>query len=320
MTPARVAIFGAAGAIGRNTGIELARRGVPFAAVGRNEARLRNAFPAADIRSADLADPQAAARAAAGCEAVLYCVGLPYPDFARHPELMKTSLDGAVLAGVRRIVVVSSVYGYGRPQTARVAETHPRSPEAWKGRMRKQQEDLALEAHAAGRIGSLVLRLPDFYGPYAEISLAHMAFEAAVAGKPAQWLGSVDLPHEFIYMPDAAQVIADLLQRGDLDGSAWNFGGPGTITGREFITLAFEAAGHKPRWRSANRLMVRIGGLFNPMLRQLQELYYLAETPVVLDDSALAARLGPLPKTPYAEGIRRTVEFLKSGSTLRNTA
>jgi hypothetical protein len=41
---------------------------------------------------------------------------------------------------------------------------------------------------------------------------------------------------------------------------------------------------------------------------------------VILDDSALSARLGRLPKTPYAEGVRRTIEFMKAGSTMRNTA
>jgi nucleoside-diphosphate-sugar epimerase len=316
---AKVAIFGASGAVGRNTAGELLRRGIPFAAVGRNEAKLQAAFGGGDIRPANLADTEAAERAAAGCDTVLYCVGLPYPDFGRHPELMKSSLQGASRAGVRRMVVVSSVYGYGRPQTPRVAESHPRNPAAWKGQMRRQQEDLALAAHQAGSVHYLVLRPPDFYGPYADISLAHMIFQAALEGKPAQWLGSVDLPHEFIYMPDAAEVIAELLLRDDLDGAAWNLGGPGTITAREFIGTAFEAAGHRPRWRTANRLMLRVAGLFSPMMRQLQELFYLFEAPVVLDDSALAARLGPLPKTPYTDGIRRTIDFMKTGSTMRKT-
>jgi nucleoside-diphosphate-sugar epimerase len=312
----KIAIFGAAGAVGRNTGAELTARGIAFAPVGRDEAKLTKAFAGADIRSADVSDANEAERAASGCETVLYTVGLPYPDFARHPELMKSSIEGAVRAGVRRMVVVSSVYSYGRPRMERVAETHPREPEAWKGQMRKWQEDLALEAHASGRMRTLVLRLPDFYGPYAEISFAHMLFQAALEGKPAQWLGSPDLPHEFVYMPDAARVIAGLLLRDDLDGAAWNLGGPGTITGREFMTLAFTAAGHKPRWRTANRLMLRVGGIFSPLLRQLQELFYLYETPVILDDSALAAQLGPLPKTPYPEGIRRTIEFMtKAGAS-----
>ena len=315
----KVAVFGAAGAIGRNVGIELNRRGVPLVYVGRTEHKLRAAFPEAETRAADLSDPAAAERAAAGCDTVLYCVGLPYPEFARHPELMRSSIEGAIRAGVRRMVVVSNVYSYGKPVSARVAETHPRNPDAFKGKMRKQQEDIALSAHSAERVRSLVLRLPDFYGPYADQSLSNLAFTSVVKGQPARWLGSVDLPHEFIFMPDAAHVIADALLREDLDGNAWNLGGPGTITGRDFLTIAFEAAGHTPKWRTAGRTILRIGGLFDPTLRELQELFYLHETALVLDDSALAAKLGQLPKTSYREGIRRTIDFMRTGSMPTNT-
>jgi nucleoside-diphosphate-sugar epimerase len=315
----RVAVFGAAGAIGRNVAIELNRRGIQPVYVGRTEDKLRAAFPAGEIRAADLSDSAAAERAAAGCDTVLYTVGLPYTDFARHPELMRASIEGAERAGVRRMVVISSVYSYGKPQTARVSESHPRDPEARKGLMRKQQEDIALRAHADGRIRTLVLRLPDFYGPYAEQSLANMAFSAVVKGESARWLGPMDLPHEFIFMPDAAAVIADLLLREDLDGRAWNLGGAGTISGREFLTAAFAAAGHPPKWRTAGRTILRIGGLFSPVMRELQEMFYLHETTLVLDDSALAAKLGPLPKTPYREGIPQTIQFLRTG-TLHATA
>jgi nucleoside-diphosphate-sugar epimerase len=38
---------------------------------------------------------------------------------------------------------------------------------------------------------------------------------------------------------------------------------------------------------------------------------YLQETPVILDDSKLQRLLGPLPKTSYDEGIRRTLEWLR---------
>ena len=59
---------------------------------------------------------------------------------------MRTTLEAAAAMQVRRLVLVSSVYGYGVPRTARVAETHPREPQARKGIWRKEQEDLLLEA------------------------------------------------------------------------------------------------------------------------------------------------------------------------------
>ena len=43
------------------------------------------------------------------------------------------------------------MYPYGKPQTTPVTEDHPRQPHTFKGRMRKEQEDVLLAAHEAER-------------------------------------------------------------------------------------------------------------------------------------------------------------------------
>lgn len=311
----KAAIFGAAGTIGRWIGAELERRGIPFRAAGRDGRRLEAAFGGmrgAEVVTADLATAAGAAEAGRGADTVFYCVGVPFTNFALHPALMRTSLEGAAAAGVERMAVVSSVYSYGVPRTQRVAETHPREPHTVKGRYRKEQEDLALEANARGVLHTLVVRLPDFYGPHAENSLAHRIFTAALAGKKATWLGPASTPHEFIFVPDAAAPIVELASRPDCYGEAWNLGGAGEISGAEFIQKVYRAAGREPKFRTVGAGMLRVAGLFQPLLRELVEMRYLQETPVILDDSKLLARLGNVQKTPYEEGIRRTVEFLRT--------
>lgn len=307
-------ILGAAGAIGRALVDELERRKIRPAVIGRDEARLRRLFEGrAEVRPADLAQPEEAARALEGVEEAVYCVGLPYPRFAEHPVLMRKALSAARRAGVRRMIVVTSVYSYGHPRAARVSEDHPREPETRKGRFRKEQEDAALAAHSPGQLETLVLHLPDFYGPYAANSLAFMMFESLMQGRPARWLGDPDAPHEFVFMPDAAHVIAELLARPACFGRRWNLAGAGAISGREFAALAARELGVAPRVLPTGRLMLRLGGLFSPLLRELVELQYLGETPVLLDDSALAAELGGIPKTPYPEGVRQMVGWMRSG-------
>jgi len=41
-------------------------------------------------------------------------------------------------------------------------------------------------------------------------------------------------------------------------------------------------------------------------------MHYLQITPVLLDDSALTKLLGGVKKTPYAQGVRKSVEYLQS--------
>jgi nucleoside-diphosphate-sugar epimerase len=308
-----VAIFGAAGAIGRAVGTELERRGVRFRVVGRSREKLEQAFgkmPRAEIFPADLSEARSAGAAARGVDTIIYCVGLPYPAHRLHPVLMRTTVGAAKLVGVARLVLPSSVYSYGVPRTSRVAETHAREPHTRKGKYRKEMEDLVMEAHAAGGLQGMIVRLPDFYGPHADLGLANPIFRAALAGKTANWAGPVNTEHEFVYVPDTGPVIVDLASRADCFGEAWNFGGAGTINTMDFLTRIYRAVGRAPKYRAAGAGMLKFLGLFNPTIREVVEMLYLQETPVILDDSKLLAKL-PVHKTPYDDGIRLTLEWMR---------
>jgi len=311
----KVAIFGAAGAIGHALAPEFVRRGIPFRAVGRTRQTLADAFGSldgAEIVDADLSDPQQAERAAQGVDTIVYAVGVPYTEFDQHPLLMRTTLDAAARAGVARLVLVTGIYSYGVPRTSRVAETHSREPDSHKGQRRKQQEDIVTAAHGRGGLRTMVVRLPDFYGPHTSRSLAGRVFRSAVEGKTATWVGPASTLHEFIFVPDTAPVLAELAGRDDCYGEAWNMGGSEAIAGIDFMTRIYRAAGRDPDYRSVGRTMLKMAGLVNPMLKELVEMLYLQETPVILDDRKLAAKLGGLKKTSYEDGIRRTLEWMRA--------
>ena len=306
----KAAIFGAAGTIGPYVAAELELRGIPFRVVGRRKSALAAAFGGmtnAEIFDADVGDLRSASAAARGVDTIFYCVGLPYPSHRLHPELMRTTLAAAAAMQVQRIVVVSNVYSYGRPRTSTVAETHPRQPEARKGKYRVEQEDLAM----AAKLDATIVRLPDFYGPGAENSLANPIFRAALAGKTANWLGPVNAPHEFVFVPDTGPAIVELALSPEAYGQAWNYGGPGAINSLDFITRVYRAAGRSPKYRTAGPTMLKFLGLFNPVMAELPEMLYLHETPVILDDSKLLAKFPQIGKTSYDEGIRRTVEWMR---------
>jgi nucleoside-diphosphate-sugar epimerase len=312
-TIGRAAIFGASGAMGQVLAPELDRRGIPVRLVGRSRERLQQAFGAlakAEIFPADIADLRSAGAAAREIDTIFYCAGLPYPQHHLHPVLMRSALEAAVAMKVARVVLISSVYAYGVPRTSRVAETHPRIPGTRKGTWRREQEDVVLEAHKKG-VDGLVVRLPDFYGPFADNSLANPVLQAALAGKTANWVGPTGTPHEFVFTPDAASPIVELASRSECYNDAWNFGGPGEISAVDFITRAYRAAGRQPKYRTIGRGMLKIMGWFSPLMRELQEMVYLQETPVILDDAKLLSKLGSVHKTPYDEGIRQTLDWMR---------
>jgi nucleoside-diphosphate-sugar epimerase len=314
----RIALFGAAGAIGTGIAAELRQKGLPYRVVGRGRNELERHFgsdPRAEIVTWNPDDPASVRAAARGIDTIFYLVGVPYWQFELHPQLMRKTLDGAIAEGVQRIVLIGTVYPFGYARSPRVSEDHPREPHTFKGRMRKEQEDLVLAADAAGSIRGTILRLPDFYGPGVERSFLASAFHAASEGGRAQLVGPIDTLHEFVYVPDVGPVAVALAGDPRAYGRAWNFAGPEAITIRAFVERIFQAAGHKPKYVVANKTLLRVMGLFNPLMREMVEMNYLFQTAVIMDDSAIHRLLGNIKKTSYADGIRQTLSSMQSQAT-----
>lgn len=319
----KIALFGAAGAIGQSIAAALAAQGQSYRVVGRSRAALTSAFgadPLAEIVTWDPADPASVRAAAQGVHTIVYLVGVNYWQFELHPQLMEKTLQGAIAAGVKRIVLIGTVYPYGRPRTTPVREDHPREPHTFKGRMRKAQEDLVLAAHAQGKIEATVLRLPDFYGPGVDKSFLHAAFEAAVKGGTANMVGPIDTPHEFVFAPDVGPVVVRLADTAGAYGRVWHLAGAGVTTQQQIVDEIARQTKRPLRPRVAGKTLLRVIGLFKPFMRELVEMHYLLTDPVLMDDSALQQLIGPLRKTSYEDGVRQCLAALREAREPQATA
>jgi nucleoside-diphosphate-sugar epimerase len=306
----KIALFGAAGAIGRTIATAFSSQGQAYRVVGRSRESLDATFgadPLAEIVTWNPDDAASVRAAADGIDTLIYLVGVSYWQFELHPKLIEKTIEGAVAAGVKNFVLIGTVYPYGRAQTPRVREDHPREPHTFKGRMRKAQEDLLMAAHTAGRIKATVLRLPDFYGPGVDKSFLHEAFKAAANGTTANLVGPLDTPHEYVFVPDVGPVVAKLAATPGAYGKIWHFAGAGATSQRALVAEIEKQTGKRLKVRVAGKTMLRLIGLFNPLVREMVEMHYLQTEPLLMDDSALQKLIGPLHKTSYAEGVRLTL-------------
>lgn len=307
---AQIGLFGAAGAAGRSIAHALSTAGRSYRVIGRGRQALQASFghdPLAEVVTWNADDPASIAAAASGLQTAVYLVGVPYHQFEQHPLLMQKTLDGLRAAGVQRLVLIGTVYPYGRARSMPVTESHPREPHTFKGKMRLAQENLVIDAHGHDGLETLVLRLPDFYGPGVERSLLHGVFEGAAQGTRAQMIGPIDVPHEFVFMPDVGPVVERLSRTPEAFGRVLHLAGAGTITQRDIAERAYALAQREPKLMVANKTMLRIMGLFDPLLREMVEMHYLLTDPVVLDDSALTRLIGPVGKTSYEAGIAQSL-------------
>jgi hypothetical protein len=57
--------------------------------------------------------------------------------------------------------------------------------------------------------------------------------------------------------------------------------------------------------------MVRLAGVFDPMIRELGELMYQWTAPFVSDDTKFQRAFGPFQPTPHPEAVNRTVAWFR---------
>ena len=77
-----------------------------------------------------------------------------------------------------------------------------------------------------------------------------------------------------------------------------------TVTGDELVTALEAAAGRKLAVSRLPWFAIRAMAAFNETMREMLEMRYLWETPVLLDNTRLVERLGAEPHTPIVEALR----------------
>ena len=132
--------------------------------------------PEIDIAAGDLTDAASVREFCRGAEGatLFHVAGLIHParftrDFERvNVEGTRNVLAAAQEAGVRRVVVVSSNSPIGcNPSPGQLFdETSPYNPYMGYGRSKARAEALVRDAQASGRIETVIIRPPWFYGPH----------------------------------------------------------------------------------------------------------------------------------------------------------
>jgi nucleoside-diphosphate-sugar epimerase len=302
-------VIGAGGGTGSAVVIELAGQGVRVRAVTRSG---EGDFPeGVEQMAADVGTADGARQACEGAAVVYHCAQPPYTKWAElFPPLTRAVLEGAAAAGAK-LVFADNLYVYG-PTDGPMSEESPQRAQGKKGRTRIEMAAAVLGAHAEGRLRVTIGRSSDYYGPRGTAStIGENLMKPAVRGNRTRWLGSLDQPHTLNYLEDMARALVTLSERDEADGQVWHLPAAEPLTGRQFLEMVFEEAGHSPKLGVASRPMIRIGGLFKPLVRELNETLYQFERPFVSDASKFQAAFGPFEPTPHRTAVRRTVDWFR---------
>lgn len=305
-----VLVLGASGGMGSAIVKELVSRRVNVVAFARREETLTTLFGEEDfvqIYAGDVADKQAVLEAAKGVDVMIHAVGLPYQVWDKqHLPILQNVLDVATQTGAR-FVLVDNVYAYGRVSGQPITEETPKRPHTKKGAIRLQMEKMIEASH----VSYLIVHFPDFYGPNATSGLLDRTFRAMLANQTAYYVGDQQIAREFIYTPDGAKALVILSEKDDAYNQHWHVPGAGTITGKEIIAIVKEQLFYKKKVKTATKRMIRLLGIFNPMMREYVEMFYLNEQPLILNGQKYQTQIGSIPQTDYEQGIKQTIAYMK---------
>jgi nucleoside-diphosphate-sugar epimerase len=299
-------ILGANGVIARELSRELASQQKRIRQVSRHPRKVNSDD---EVVSADLLDGEATANAVAGSEVAYLVAGLKYDTSVwreQWPRVMRNVIDACKRHGTS-LVFFDNVYAYGRVEGTMTEET-PFHPTSRKGEVRATIATTLLDEMSSGDLRAMIVRAADFYGPGAELSLVHSTvFQRLAAKKKPQWVGDSRAVHTFTYTPDAGRATAALGTSPEAYGQTWHLPtSPDPITGEDFVRMACELAGRPYGLQVAPRWLLRLIGIFVPVLRENDEMMYQFEHDYRFDSTKIESAFG-LSATPYRQGIAESL-------------
>lgn len=295
-----------AGPVGSSTAALLAEQGHTVKVATRSGKGPSHA----NIRciSLDATNGEQLTSAATGTETILNCVNPPYTEWdTQWPAFSKAFNSAAERTGAA-LVTMSNLYGHGPSHTTMTGETGLDAT-GKKGLARAEAWREAIQWHNDGRIRTAEVRASDFFGPLVvDANMGDRVVPNILDGKPVRLLGKVSQPHSFSYMPDVARTLAAVATTPSAFGKAWIVPSTTTTQGDLVTQLAAAANRQPPKISTLPHGLLRVAGLFVPLMRELLEVEYQFAAPFVADGSATTSQLG-ITTTPLDEACQATIRW-----------
>lgn len=305
----KVLVTGGAGFIGSHVVESLLDQGHDVVVVDnlvtghRENVDPRARFYQLDIRSAELGDlfererPDAISHHAAQMN-VRRSVSDPLYDADVNVLGSLNLIECAVRHKVKKFIYISSGGAvYGEPEELPCDENHPVNPICQYGVTKHIVEHYLYLYKRNYGLDYTVLRYPNVYGPrqdpYGEAGVVAIFTGQMLRGEGVLINGSGEQTRDFVYVKDCAWANVLALENGS--GQVYNLGTGVETSVNQIFALLKEIIGYP---REPRRGPAMVGETFR----------------IYLDASKAQRELGWQPTVTLQEGLRRTVDYFKSGS------
>ncbi|WP_119742064.1 NAD-dependent epimerase/dehydratase family protein [Pseudomonas sp. Larv2_ips] len=313
----KVLVLGATGGIGGEVARQMRAAGWEVCALTRDVDKARRENAGFSWIKGDALNRQEVLAAAHGCAVIVHAVNPP--GYRNWAELVIPMIDNTVAAAIAEgatIVLPGTVYNFGPDAFPVLHEDSPQHPQTRKGAIRVQLEQRLEQASRQGaRV--LIVRAGDFFG--ARVANNWFAQGLVKPGKPVHavsYPGAPGVAHQWAYLPDVARTMLELIERrASLDAFArFHMAGhvdtDGTQMTRAIQRVVLRRTGHQPRVGRFPWWLMKLIAPFVVTVREMLEMRYLWQTPLLLDNRRLVAALGQEPHTPLKQAVEATLADL----------
>ena len=306
--PSTVLILGAAGRIGQVIALAFANAGWQV------RAQARKALPAAlhghtrvQPVTCDATDVAALTAAAHGVSVIVNALNPPYIEWDRLAQPLADCARSIARASGALLMLPGNVYNFGREMPGLLTPATPEVGNTAKARIRIEMERRLAAAASVG-LDSVVIRAGDFFGGPGRGTWFDMALLTKIGKGRFVYPGPDDVAHAWAYLPDLAQVFVRVAeQRARLHGhQRLHFAGH-TLTGQAMRGALEQIVGKPLRPASLPWGVIHLAAPFVPMWRELLTMRYVWQRPHALDDGALRALIGDVPRTPLLQALRASL-------------
>jgi UDP-glucose 4-epimerase len=211
-------------------------------------------------------------------------------------------LEAARRAEVPKVLLASSVAIFGPPARLPVSEETPTRPLSPYAVSKLAGEQYLRQYHDLHGMDTTALVLTNTYGPrqdpHGEAGVVAIFADAMLAGRPTRVFGEGGNVRDYVYVADVVDAFVRAAAAGSVAGGS-------VAAGRRIVIGTGEAVTDLELNRA---VAAAVGGAPEPEYAPAR----LGDLPTMVVDAGSAAEvLGWRPRTPLAEGLRRTVAALR---------
>ncbi|MCL6494995.1 MAG: NAD-dependent epimerase/dehydratase family protein [Ignavibacterium sp.] len=302
-------ILGAGGGAGTEITRALSNYTKDIRVVSRNPKKVNETD---QLMKADLTDPAQLDKAVEGSEIVYVTIAFPYSIKVWRelwPKFMRNLIESCS-KHKSKIIFVDNVYMYDPKYLSEMTEETPINPISEKGKVRAEVAKMLMDAVEKNKVEAIIARAPDFYGPGVIGSMLYQTvYLKLINNKNPQWLGKLDVIHNFIYSKDIGKAVALLGNTPDAYNQVWHL--PTTdqkLTNRQWIELMMKAMNKQKKIQTMPEWMISALGIFVPILKELQDVGYQFKQDYFFNSRKFIKRFNYTPASPE-DGVREMVNL-----------